>query len=92
MNQSILKAVVREKQLGTFNEVGSVMGVIYGTGVESTAVTFSMEAINAVVDTKGTSAEVEVELNGVTMKGFIKEIQRKVMTKAISHVDIQIVG
>lgn len=92
MNQEVLKAVAREKQPGNFNEVGFVMGVVYGVGVESAAVKFAADALNAIIDTKGAKAEVEVELNGVTMKGFIKEVQRKVMSKAVSHVDIQIVG
>lgn len=92
MNQAVLKAEARVSKQNHFNEEGLVMGVIYGKGVESSAIKLEAAALNAIIDAKGPNAEVEVELQGVTMKGFIKEVKRSVMGQAVTHVDIQIVG
>lgn len=92
INQAVLKAEARVSKQNHFNEEGLVMGVIYGKGVESSAIKLEAAALNAIIDAKGPNAEVEVELQGVTMKGFIKEVKRSVMGQAVTHVDIQIVG
>lgn len=92
MNTVILTATARTKQPGRFNEAEFVQGVIYGKGIESSAVKFDTSALNKLIDEKGNKAAVSVEFAGVTMNGVIKDVQRSVIGQAVTHVDIQILG
>jgi large subunit ribosomal protein L25 len=92
MNSMILQATAREKQPGRFQEVGFVQGVIYGKTIATSSVKFDEAVLNKIVSATGIHSNVTVEFAGVTMKGFIKDLQRAVMGQEISHVDIQILG
>lgn len=92
MNPTILQAIARPMQPGTFREAGFVQGVIYGKSIESATVKFEVELINKVIAEQGKNPKVTVEFAGVTMNGFIKEVQRSVMLQAVTHVDIQILA
>ncbi len=90
MEQNILVAAARPKQPGNFQEENFVAGVIYGKGIETAAVKFDEAALTKVIETLGDKAAVSVEFAGVTMTGFIQEVQRTILSRAVSHVDIQI--
>lgn len=90
MSQKHLVALARPKQAGNFKEVDFIQGVIYGKKIDASAVKFDAAAVISLVHNYGEKVDVTVEFGGVTMNGFVKEIQRHAMTKAISHIDIQI--
>lgn len=90
MENNILVATARPKQAGTFQEENFVAGVIYGKGIETAAVKFDEAVLSKIIETLGDKAAVTVEFAGVTMTGFIKEVQRTIMGRAVSHVDVQI--
>ncbi len=92
MNNLVLKATAREKQPGVYNNEGFVRGAIYGSKINASPVTLDAKAVDEVLFNSGEKAAVTVEFGGVTMTGFIKEIQRNVLTKAVSHIDIHILG
>lgn len=92
MNNLVLKATARQKQPGVYNEEGFVRGAIYGSKIDASPVTLNAKAVDEILSKNGEKAAVTVEFGGVTMTGVIKEIQRNVLSKAVSHIDIQILG
>ena len=82
-----------ERAKGKFRENGYVAGVLYGDGVEaSTAVKFEERALNKVLNTHGPSAKIWITINNNKKYGIIKEVQRKPITRVVSHIDVQIVS
>lgn len=92
MNTMILQATAREKQSGVYSNEGFVRGAIYGKKMGASPVTLSAKMVDAIIAKNGEKSEVVVEFGGVTMTGIIKEIQRSVLTQAVSHIDIHILG
>lgn len=92
MNTMILQATAREKQSGVYNNVGFVRGAIYGNKMVASPVTFNSKMVDEIIAKNGEKSEVTVEFGGVTMTGVIKEVQRSVLTQAVSHIDIHILG
>jgi large subunit ribosomal protein L25 len=91
MDEIILKAIKRAD--GKFRESGFVAGILYGDGVEAaTAVKFEEKALNKVITNHGKNAKLWIEINNSKQFGFIKEVQRKHLTKNITHIDVQIVS
>jgi len=91
MNEIILEA--SERAAGKFREVGSIPGTLYGDGIESSLpVKFDEKILNRLIASHGNSAKVWVNINNSKKYGFIKEVQRKHLTRALSHIDIQIVS
>ena len=92
MEEIILDAIER-KDLSKFREVGFVAGVLYGDGVEkSTPVKFDEKSLNKVLNTHGSNAKVWININNSKKFGFIKEVQRRPMTRNVTHIDVQIVS
>lgn len=92
MNNLILKAIARPEQPGNFKETGFVQGVIYGKGIDSSAVKLDEAMLNKIIATGGRKSAVTVDFAGVTMTGVLKEVQIAVMDQTVSHVDIHILG
>jgi large subunit ribosomal protein L25 len=91
MDEIILKAIKRAD--GKFKESGFIPGVLYGDGVDAaTAVKFEEKALNKVITNYGKSAKLWININENKQYGFIKEVQRKHLTRNITHVDVQIVS
>jgi len=92
MKDVVLNAVERERQHGKFKEKGYIMGVVYGDGIETTPVKFEEMPLRKTITSHGTHAKVWVNLNNEKKFGFIKEIQREILTQELHHVDIQVVA
>jgi len=91
MEEIILDAI--ERADGKFRESGFVAGVLYGDGiVAATPVKFEEKSLNKVLSKHGNSAKIWVNINNSKKYGFIKEVQRKAMTRTVSHIDVQIVS
>ena len=91
MDEIILKAIKRAD--GKFKESGFIPGILYGDGVDAaTAVKFEEKALNKVITNHGKSAKLWIDINDSKQFGFIKEVQRKHLTRNITHVDVQIVS
>jgi len=93
MEEIILEAIQREKQTGRFNEIGFVPGVIYGDSIESAnSVKFDEKELKKVLNVHGSHAKIWIKFNNEKKFGFIKEVQRKPMSGALTHIDVQIVS
>lgn len=91
MEELVLVAIDRAD--GKFRESGFVPGVLYGDGVDqATSVKFEEGALEKLIRNHGNSAKVWVELNGSKKFGFIKDVQRKHLTRKVAHIDVQIVS
>lgn len=91
MNEITLDATERSK--GRFKESGYVAGILYGDGVDAaTAVKFEEKSLNRLLTSHGNSAKLWINLNNSKKFGFIKEVQRKHLTRSVTHVDVQIVS
>jgi large subunit ribosomal protein L25 len=91
MDEIILKAIKRAD--GKFRESGFIPGILYGDGVETaTAVKFEEKALNKVITNHGKSAKLWIDINDSKQYGFVKEVQRKHLTRDITHIDVQIVS
>lgn len=91
MNENNLEAIVRTD--GKFREAGFVPGILYGDGVEAaTSVKFEEKALNRLLTSHGNSAKVWININNSKKFGFVKEVQRKHLTRKVTHIDVQIVS
>lgn len=91
MEEIILNAIERSK--GKFRESGFIPGVLYGDGIEAaTAVKFDERSLNKVLSNHGNSAKLWININNSKKFGFVKEVQRKFITRTVSHIDVQIVS
>lgn len=93
MSETTVEAKQRVKSGGKFKEAGLVAGVIYGDGVEGAKpVKFDEASINRVIAKQGVNAKIWINLDNKKAYGFIKEIQRDVMTRKVVHLDVQMVS
>ena len=93
MEEIILNAIARQKTSARFRELGFVPGVLYGDDVPAGSnVKFDEKALRNIINHHGSSANITIIFNDSKKVGFIKEIQRKPITGALVHVDIQIVS
>jgi len=91
MNEITLDAM--ERADGKFRESGYVAGILYGDGFETaTAVKFEEKSLNKLLNSQGNSAKLFININNSKKFGFIKEVQRKRLTRNVTHVDVQIVS
>jgi len=93
MEEIILNAIARQKTSARFRELGFVPGVLYGDNIPAGSnVKFDEKALRTIINKHGSNANITVVFNDKKNVGFIKEIQRKPITGALVHVDIQVVS
>ena len=93
MEEIILNAIARQKTSARFRELGFVPGVIYGDNIPAGSnVKFDEKALRTIINKHGSNANITIVFNDQKKVGFIKEIQRKPITGALVHVDIQVVS
>ena len=92
MEEIILNAIERQKTSARFRELGFVPGVLYGDIPAGSNVKFDEKALRTIINKHGSNANITVVFNDKKNVGFIKEIQRKPITGALVHVDIQVVS
>lgn len=68
---------------------GHVPGVVYGQNTNSRSVEVDKKVIDTILRNYGTSAFLDLDMNGDTTTVLIKEIQRHPVTNEIIHVDFQ---
>ena len=93
MGETILNASARPKQSGRFREKGFLPGVIYGANIANAiSVKFETKPLRKVIAKHGDNAKVWVLHDNDKKFGFIKEVQRDVVSGQIRHIDVQIVS
>jgi len=93
MEEIILNAIERQKTSARFRELGFVPGVLYGDNIPAGSnVKFDEKALRTIINKHGSNANITILFNDKKNVGFIKEIQRKPITGALVHIDIQIVS
>ena len=93
MEEIILNAIERQKTSARFRELGFVPGVLYGDNIPAGSnVKFDEKALRTIINKHGSNANITIVFNDQKKVGFIKEIQRKPITGALVHVDVQIVS
>jgi len=93
MEEIILNAIERQKTSARFRELGFVPGVLYGDDIPAGSnVKFDEKALRNIINHHGSSANITIIFNDKKKVGFLKEIQRKPITGALVHVDVQIVS
>jgi len=93
MEEIILNAIERPKTSARFRELGFVPGVLYGDDVPvGSNVKFDEKELRTIINKHGSHANISINFNNKKKVGFIKELQRKPITGALVHVDIQIVS
>ncbi|HEX3031583.1 MAG TPA: 50S ribosomal protein L25 [Bacillota bacterium] len=93
MEEVILEAMERDIHAGRFREAGFIPGVLYGdTFAQSASVKFSDVALRRLLSKHGSHAKVWVRYGNSKKFGFVKEVQKNVITGNITHVDVQIMA
>lgn len=93
MEEIILEAIERTKQVGKFRESGFVSGVLYGDSVTvASSVKFDALAIKKVLARHGSNAKVWINFNKNKKFGFIREVQKHPVSGSVIHIDVQIVS
>jgi large subunit ribosomal protein L25 len=71
---------------------GKVPGVVYGVGVDPTAVTVEWRELRQALTTdKGLNAVIELDMAGVTHPTIVKDLQRHPVRRDVVHVDFLVV-
>jgi len=93
MAETILDAAVRTLKPNKIRESGFVPGVLYGDSVaQTTPVQFEALALRKVLADHGANAKVWVNHDGSKKFGFIREVQRAVITGKVIHIDVQLIS
>lgn len=93
MEMTILDATERTRQPGRFREKGFVAGVLYGDDTAGAiSVKFESNALDKVLSRHGSHAKVWIKFNHSQKFGFIKEVQRDVISGFVTHIDVQLVS
>jgi len=71
---------------------GKVPGVVYGAGVDPTAVSVVWRELRQALTTdKGLNAVIELDMSGVTHPTIVKDLQRHPVRRDVVHVDFLVV-
>jgi large subunit ribosomal protein L25 len=95
MEKVVLKATKRTvigKQVGQLRRAGQLPGVIYGHGMDPTAI--SLEAHNAglTIPRLTSSSIVNIELDGKLIPALVREKQKNYIKGTLTHVDFQAIS
>lgn len=93
MEKTILTAIERTKQSGKFREKGFVAGVLYGDDINgANSVKFESSALDKVLARHGSNAKVWINFHNNKKLGFVKEVQRDLLSGCVNHIDVQMVS
>jgi large subunit ribosomal protein L25 len=91
MKSEVIAATKREiigKQVKQLRRDGFLPGVVYGAGLEPTAIQFDeVEASRVLVRTSG-STLLDLKVDGESHQVIVRDIQRDVITRRLLHVDL----
>jgi large subunit ribosomal protein L25 len=92
MEKIVMKATRREvigKQVKALRREGKLPAVIYGHGVEPTAITMDAHETNKVLSSVGSSTLITIDLEGEEYSVLVRDRQRHVLRRHLLHVDFQ---
>ena len=92
MEKIIMKANRRDvigKQVKSLRRVGKLPAVIYGHGVEPTAITLDARETNKVLSSVGASTLITIDLDGEEYSVLVRDRQHHVLRRHLLHVDFQ---
>jgi large subunit ribosomal protein L25 len=92
MEKIIMKASRREvigKQVKVLRREGKLPAVIYGHGIEPTAITLDASDTNKVLSSVGSSTLITIDLEGEEYSVLVRDRQHHVLRRHLLHVDFQ---
>jgi large subunit ribosomal protein L25 len=92
MEKIVLNAERREvtgKQVKALRREGKLPAVIYGHGVESTAITLDALETNKILSGVGASTLITIDLEGEEYSVLVRDRQNHVLRRHLLHVDFQ---
>jgi large subunit ribosomal protein L25 len=92
MEEVILKAdrrTVIGKQVNALRREGKLPAVIYGHGIEPTAITLDAREANRVLASVGASTLITIDLEGEDYSVLVRDRQNHVLRRHLLHVDFQ---
>jgi large subunit ribosomal protein L25 len=95
MEEVVLKATKRNrigKQVKHLRRDGRLPAVIYGTGVEPTAISLDQKEASKVIGSLAATAFVTLDVEGERYLALIREKQRHILLGTLRHVDFQAVS
>jgi large subunit ribosomal protein L25 len=95
MEEVVLKASKRNrigKQVKHLRRDGRLPSVIYGAGVEPTAISLDQKEASKVIGGLAATAFVTLEVDGTRYLALIREKQRDILLGTLRHVDFQAVS
>jgi large subunit ribosomal protein L25 len=63
-------------------------GILYGRGIEPTAIEMEAQAATRVLEQASASTLLDLELDGQTHKVLVRELQRHPLRRSLEHVDL----
>ena len=92
MEKIVLKADHRDvigKQVKALRREGKLPAVIYGHGIDPTAITLEAHETNKVLSSVGASTLITIDLDGEEFSVLVRDRQRHVLKRHLLHVDFQ---
>jgi len=92
MEKVVMKANPRTvigKQVKALRREGKLPAVIYGHGIESTAITLDALETNKVLSSVGASTLITIDLDGEEYSVLVRDRQHHVLRRHLLHVDFQ---
>ena len=79
---------VTGKQLGALRRSGQMPGILYGRGIDPTAIQMEAQAATRILEQASASTLLDLELDGRTHKVLVRELQRHPLRRSLEHVDL----
>jgi large subunit ribosomal protein L25 len=95
MEKVVLKASHRSvtgKQVGALRRAGELPAVIYGHGVDSTAISVNFKEASHLLGRLSASSLVTIDLDGKQYPTLVRERQIEPIEAVLLHVDFQVVS
>lgn len=95
MEKTVMKASRRDvigKQVEALRREGKLPAVIYGHGIEPTAITLDARETNKVLSSVGTSTLITIDLEGEEYSVLVRDRQNHVLLRHLLHVDFQVLS
>ncbi|MFC1996556.1 50S ribosomal protein L25 [Chloroflexota bacterium] len=92
MEKNVMKAKRRKvigKQVKALRREGKLPAVIYGHGIEPTAITLEAHETNKVLSNVGSSTLITIDLEGEEYSVLVRDRQHHVLRRHLLHVDFQ---
>lgn len=94
MEQLELRAIPRSitgKKVKRLRKIGMTPGILYGSDITSAALKFNTREIEKVIAKAGSSSLIQVQVEGSeqTYMTIVRDVQRDVIKRFVTHVDLQ---